>query len=77
MEATSSEVAWDSPTASLKDVVRKLQHGDAHVQLVSKQLKEVPGHAQVKDWRIDSEGLLRFKDAIYVPASTAVKQELL
>lgn len=50
MEATSPEVAWDSPTARLKDIVWELQHGDTHAQLVSEQLQGVPNNTQVKNW---------------------------
>jgi hypothetical protein len=58
IEATSPEVAWDSLTACLKDIVRELQHGDTHAQLVSERLQGVPNNAQVRNWRINSEGLL-------------------
>src|SRR3989440_2475418 len=83
MAATLSEMAYDEPKESLRELLLNLQLGDASVRRWKQSISE--GRSRdagsttdtFRDWRVDQEGLLRYRGSAYVPNDPAVRQEIM
>lgn len=75
MQAASSENACDSPVSSLRDLLISAQKGDAFSVKVRGATN--PDEYGSSGWQVDNQGLVRLRDAIYVPKNDALRAELL
>ena len=82
-EAASAKMAYEEPKESLIDLLLKLQSGDTstqqQIQRLFKGLTRDAGSMEdtYAEWRVDPNGLLHYKGAIYMPNDPAVKQEIM
>ena len=78
LQATSWELVTSTVTPSLKDVLIEVQKRDAFLITTLREL-EVSGYSisNRSGWQINSERLLRHRDAVYVPKDSAIRQVLL
>lgn len=74
--ACASEKAYRAEAGEdLKELVERLQNGDLETQRRRSAVEQsTPGF---KGWSIGPEGLLRFKNRIYIPAGNNLRHELL
>ena len=79
IEAMLSEMALDPPSEPIRNIIRDLQHKDAFV--VEQGYRSVKSRARIAGsepaWAVDDDDLLRYKGALYVPESPAVREEIL
>jgi transposase InsO family protein len=75
----STQTAYSKPEESILDMIRNLQQGDAFVRekkhIINSGIRNNAG--KEKGWRIDPKGLLRRYDAVFVPAGSAARDEIL
>jgi transposase InsO family protein len=74
--ACASETAYQAAAGEdLKELIERIQDGDLETQRRKSAVQqEAAGH---KGWSVGPEGLLRFRDRIYIPAGNNLRQELL
>lgn len=74
--ACASEKAYQAEAGEdLKELIERLQDGDLETQRRKRAVEvATPGP---KGWSIGPEGLMRFKNRIYIPAGNNLRQELL
>ncbi|KAA6412922.1 MAG: gag polymerase env [Lasallia pustulata] len=80
-DLATHETVIDSPSQILIDMIRTIQSTDAFV-LGKRKAANVPAKRKAKTgklspWRFDSEGLLFYKEQVYVPEEESVWAELL
>ena len=72
------EEPYEEPQRSMKSLIKELQASDKTVKEFVEKSKESPRRRRNKSyWEMDPEGLLRFKDRLYVPGDAAVREELI
>ena len=82
-EAASAEMAYKEPKELLIDLLLELQSGDTSTQQQIQRLSEGLTHdaGSMEDthaeWRVDPNGLLCYKGAIYMPNDPIVKQKIM
>lgn len=78
VRAADGELSFGSTAPGMRAMLMKLQQRDAFAQDKARTCRERLGQeGNSNGWQVDSQGLLRLGQAIYVPSDAAVKQELL
>lgn len=75
--ATAGETAYDPSSKSVFELIKALQREDAYVQQRRDGVTQDERKGNAGAWTMDSQGLLRYKDALYVPEEASVREELL
>jgi RNase H-like domain found in reverse transcriptase/Reverse transcriptase (RNA-dependent DNA polymerase)/Integrase zinc binding domain/Chromo (CHRromatin Organisation MOdifier) domain/Integrase core domain len=78
--AVSSETVFDPPTATTKELIRELQLVDElakRKRLDSEEVARGSRKAGSGNWKVDPEGIVRFKSRLYVPEEKSLQAELL
>jgi hypothetical protein len=79
-EATQNESPWNDATSELKKLVMGAQESDPFTRRVQKELREsakgdLP--SEKKKYSISKEGLLLYKERLYIPEQRSLIYELL
>ena len=74
---TMSETAYDFSNKFIFELIKALQLKDSYVQQRRKGEAQNKRKNNVEAWTWDSQELLRYKNILYVPEETSVREELL
>jgi len=77
--AIASRTAYDVLEKPLLELIFECQQGDAFVQKMKEALvaNSRQDAGKVKGWRIDSKGILRRYNCVFIPSGTALRDEIL
>ena len=75
----SDETAYSIPSETLVDAIKQLQQADAFVKQErwKVQIEKDAAGLEHAFWTLDDNGLLRFKNSIFVPRDRAIREEIL
>lgn len=76
--AMNTETAYNTaPSASMTELIRKVQAKDSDAAGLLASLKEDRSAQPDSPWSMSSDGLLRYQKRAYIPKSSAIIQEIL